>query len=41
MVKSRLGPGTWMNRIEATMNASHWLEDGTWRSSQHEPSVVE
>ena len=34
MVKSRLGPGTWMKRIEATRKASHWLEVGTtpvWR----------
>ena len=28
MVKSRLGPGTWMNRIEATRKAAHWLDDG-------------
>jgi hypothetical protein len=28
MVKSRLGPGTWMNRIDATRNAIHWLDDG-------------
>ena len=28
MVKSRLGPGTWMKRIEATRNATHWLDDG-------------
>ena len=28
MVKSRLGPGTWMNRIDATRNATHWLDDG-------------
>ena len=25
MVKSRLGPGTWMNRIDATTKASSWL----------------
>ena len=28
MVKSRLGPGTWMKRIEAIRNATHWLDDG-------------
>jgi hypothetical protein len=29
MVNNRLGPGTWMNRIEATRKAAHWLDDGT------------
>jgi hypothetical protein len=34
-VNSRLGPGTWMNRSEATVNASSWLEDGTHVFSPH------
>jgi hypothetical protein len=29
MVNSRLGPGTWMNRIDATTNAISWLVVGT------------
>src|SRR6478609_6978427 len=29
IVKSRLGPGTWMKRIDATRNATHWLDVGT------------
>jgi Arc/MetJ family transcription regulator len=28
MVNSRLGPGTWMNRMEAIRKASHWLDVG-------------
>ena len=31
MVKSRLGPGTWMNRIDATTKASSWLVLGMHR----------
>src|SRR5436190_4437148 len=34
MVNSRLGPGTWMNRMDATMKASHWLVVGTETSCQ-------
>src|SRR6478736_6036032 len=36
IVKSRLGPGTWMKRALATTKASHWLVVGTlslWWSS--------
>src|SRR3954468_24870970 len=33
MVNSRLGPGTWMKRVDATRNASHWLVVGTQRLS--------
>jgi hypothetical protein len=29
MVNSRLGPGTWMNRMEASAKASSWLVVGT------------
>ena len=29
IVKSRLGPGTWMNSALATTKASHWLSVGT------------
>src|SRR5687768_14291465 len=29
IVKSRLGPGTWMKRALATTKASHWLVVGT------------
>ena len=29
MVNSRLGPGTWMNRIEANTKAISWLADDT------------
>jgi hypothetical protein len=28
-VNSRLGPGTWMKRMDATTNAIHWLVVGT------------
>jgi hypothetical protein len=28
MVNSRLGPGTWMNRIEEMRKASHWWDVG-------------
>src|SRR4051812_8545718 len=36
IVKSRLGPGTWMKRALASTKASHWLVVGTrslWRPS--------
>ena len=33
MVNSRLGPGTWMNRIDATTKASSWLVLGMSRLS--------
>ena len=29
MVNSRLGPGTWMKRMEASRKASHWFVVGT------------
>src|SRR3954470_10814423 len=33
MVNSRLGPGTWMKRMDATRNAIHWLVVGTGQVS--------